>query len=153
MNNATREELLPRLSLFAYLLAWVIALLALMGSLYFSEVLKFPPCVLCWYQRIALYPFVLLLPIAIVRNDRTFPIYAFALLVPGLIVSAYHNLLYYRIIPQSLAPCVQGISCTTKYVEYFGFVTIPFLAFIGILGMLACLLFSLRQNRLQNMSH
>ena len=141
-NIATRGESLPRLSLLAYMIAWVISLLALSGSLYFSEVLKFPPCVLCWYQRIVLYPFVVLLPIAIIRNDRYFPLYALATLVPGLFISMYHNLLYYNVLPQALAPCVQGISCTSKYVEYFGFVTIPLLALVGTLGMIVCLTFA-----------
>lgn len=151
-ENATRGAELPQKSLLAYLAAWSVSLLALSGSLYFSEVMKLAPCVLCWYQRIATYPFVLLLPLAIARNDRFFPLYALALLIPGLGISAYHNLLYYNIIPQALAPCQAGVSCTTKYVEFLGFVSIPLLALAGIGAMTVLMILSLRWNK-QNHHH
>lgn len=151
-ENATRGAELPQKSLLAYLAAWSVSLLAMAGSLYFSEVMKLAPCVLCWYQRIAVYPFVLLLPLAIARNDRSFPLYALALLIPGLGISAYHNLLYYNIIPQALAPCQAGVSCTTKYVEFLGFVSIPLLALAGIGAMTVLMILSLRWNK-QNHHH
>lgn len=146
-ENATRGSVLPQRSLLAYLGAWSISILAMVGSLYFSEIMKLPPCVLCWYQRIATYPFVLLLPIAIARNDRSFPAYALALLLPGLGISIYHNLLYYSIIPQALAPCQAGISCTTKYVEFLGFLSIPLLALLGLSAMTGLMIFAIRANR------
>lgn len=115
------------------------ALVATLGSLYFSEVLKFPPCVLCWYQRICMYPLVLILGTGIVTNDKKVIWYTLPLASIGWIIALYHNLLYYKILPESVAPCVNGVSCTTKFVEYFGFVTIPLLSWIAfsiILGFL-----------------
>jgi len=112
-------------------IAWFQSLLAMLGSLYFSEILKYPPCVLCWYQRIATYPLVFIIPIAILFKDTKIYRYIFTLAIPGLLISIYHNLLYYKIIPDGLSPCSTGVSCTTKYIEYFGFLTIPLLGLIA----------------------
>jgi disulfide bond formation protein DsbB len=123
---------------YALHIVWLVALTGMLGSLYFSNVLHFPPCVLCWWQRICLYPMVLLVPIGIVTRDRFAPLYTLALGVVGFGIGLYHNLLYYNILPEAAAPCVQGISCTTKFIEWFGFVTIPLLslsAFIIIIVM------------------
>src|SRR6185503_8298121 len=95
-------------------IAFLQALIAMLGSLYFSNVLNFPPCILCWYQRICMYPMVLLLGIGIVRQDKKIYTYVLPLAVIGLVIGVYHNLLYYHILPESIAPCQQGISCTTK---------------------------------------
>ncbi|HEY1041271.1 MAG TPA: disulfide bond formation protein B [Candidatus Paceibacterota bacterium] len=106
-----------------------VSLLAMLGSLFFSEVMDLPPCVLCWYQRIALYPMVILSAIAIYKKSREVYSYMLGLLIPGFLISLYHNLLYYKILPESVSPCTAGVSCTTKFFEWFGFITIPLLAF------------------------
>ena len=120
--------------------AWTTTLMATAGSLYFSNVLGFPPCVLCWYQRICLYPLVVIIGVGIWRKNPDLPLYVLPLSLIGLLISAYHNLLYYKIIPESLAPCTAGISCTTKFIEYYGFVTIPFLSLCAFLIINVCLL-------------
>jgi disulfide bond formation protein DsbB len=112
------------------------SLIAMLGSLYFSEIANFPPCVLCWYQRIAMYPLVVILGIAIYRRSREMLLPAFVLAIAGWLISIYHNLLYYNILPEAAAPCIAGVSCTTKFIEWFGFVTIPFLAFAGFTAIL-----------------
>ena len=117
--------------------SFILSLIATLGSLFFSEILKYPPCVLCWYQRICMYPLVLIFGAAIWGGDSKFHRYALPLLISGLIIAIYHNLLYYGIIPDSITPCTQGISCTSKQVEYLGFITIPLLSlasFILITG-------------------
>jgi len=124
--------------------AWLISLAAMFGSLFFSEILHFPPCVLCWYQRIAMYPLVLLLPVGILTKDRRINYYTLPLSFIGLFIAAYHCLLYYQLIPQSLTPCVQGISCTTKYIEWFGFITIPLLSLLGFLTIIVALIWQQR---------
>lgn len=121
-------------------IAFAQALLAMLVSLYFSEVLQFPPCVLCWYQRICIYPLVLLLGIGIYRQDKTIYWYALPLAIVGWVISVYHNLLYYKILPESIQPCMLGVSCTTKFIEWFGFVTIPFLSFVAFSIIIICLL-------------
>jgi len=134
-NGETSSDLL----LYA---AWIIALLASVGSLFFSEVMQLPPCVLCWYQRIAMYPLVLVIGTAIVIGDRSrVKHYALPLVLGGLAVAVYHNLLYYGIIPESITPCTQGISCTSRQIEWLGFITIPLLSLLGFIAVGACLLF------------
>lgn len=108
--------------------AWVVALVATAGSLFFSEVMELPPCVLCWYQRIAMYPLVLVIGVGIVMRDARWKYYALPLALAGLAVSVYHNLLYYGLIPESITPCREGISCTTVQIEWLGFITIPLMA-------------------------
>lgn len=115
------------------------ALVATLTSLFFSEILKFPPCVLCWYQRILMYPLVVILAVGILRKDRGVYLYTLPLSVIGMLIAIYHNLLYWNIIPESQAPCLLGVSCTTKFIEYFGFVTIPFLSFSAFLIITVCM--------------
>lgn len=107
---------------------WATALVATAGSLFFSEVMELPPCILCWYQRIAMYPLVLIVGAGIVTRDGRWKTYALPLALVGLLVSVYHNLLYYGVIPESITPCKQGISCTTVQIEWLGFITIPLMA-------------------------
>lgn len=115
--------------------------LATLGSLVFSEILKFPPCVLCWYQRICMYPLVVIFGVALLKKDKNFVWYAWPLIVIGWLIAFYHNLLYYNILPEAAAPCLQGVSCTTKFISWFGFITIPLLSlaaftFLGILMLI-----------------
>jgi non-canonical purine NTP pyrophosphatase (RdgB/HAM1 family) len=116
---------------FMVYLAWLQSIVATGGSLYFSEVMHLPPCVLCWYQRILMYPLALLLAVGLIRKDKALHWYVLPLSVLGLVISGYHNLLYYGILPQALAPCTAGVSCTTRFFAWFGFITIPLLSFIA----------------------
>lgn len=100
-------------------------------SLYFSDIMKLVPCVLCWYQRVMLYPLVVIIPIGILKNDKNIPFYVLPFSVIGMIIALYHNLLYYGVIPEAIAPCTFGVSCTTKLIELFGFVTIPMMSLIA----------------------
>lgn len=121
--------------------AWIIALVAMVGSLFFSEVMNLPPCVLCWYQRIAMYPLVAIIGIGIITRDSRVKYYALPLCLIGLLISVYHNLLYYHIIPESITPCTQGISCTSRQIEWLGFITIPLLALTSFISLGVCLIF------------
>ena len=121
--------------------AFLISLVATAGSLFFSEVMKLPPCVLCWYQRIGMYPLVLIFSLALLKGAKDSALYGLALSLVGLVISLYHNLLYYKIIPESITPCTEGISCTSMQIEWLGFVTIPLLAFMAFLLIsISCIL-------------
>lgn len=120
--------------------AWVQALIATCGSLFFSEVMHYPPCVLCWYQRICMYPLVLILGVGLLREKKDVVWYALPLAGVGWGYSLFHNLLYYNILPHALAPCQAGVSCTIKFFSWFGFVTIPLLSFIAFTVIILCLL-------------
>ncbi len=122
--------------------AWVFSLTATVGSLFFSEVMQLPPCVLCWYQRIAMYPIVVVLGAGIIMRDFSrVKYYALPLALAGLGIAVYHNLLYYGIIPESITPCTQGISCTSRQIEWLGFITIPLLSLTAFTLVSAFLLF------------
>lgn len=126
-------------------LLWVIALSAAVGSLFFSEILKFPPCDLCWYQRIFIYPFVFILPIAMFTHDTRIKLYILSLLIPGAIVAVYHNLLYYGLIEKPIVPCREGVSCTSRDLELFGFIGIPLMSLLAFLAMLAITLIGFKR--------
>jgi disulfide bond formation protein DsbB len=119
------------IALFA---AWV----ATCGSLFFSEVLGWRPCVLCWYQRILMYPLAVLLAIGIIRRDRGLHIYVLPFSIAGMGVSLYHYLL---IKTDWFTPpaCAVDIPCTVDYLNWFGFINIPFLALTAFL-IITCMM-------------
>ncbi|MED4604483.1 disulfide oxidoreductase [Paenibacillus validus] len=109
-------------------LSWVVALTATLGSLYFSEVLHYAPCKLCWYQRILMYPLVILLGIAAVRKEKKFYLYALPMSVWGAGISLYHYLMQKTDWFKSGAAACGPVPCDVDYIDWFHFVTIPFLA-------------------------
>ena len=119
-------------------LAWVVATVATVGSLYFSEVADYVPCRLCWFQRIAMYPLAGILLIAAVRRDRQVKWYALPLAVAGLGVSSYHYLIEWKPALGDGA-CSVGPSCTDVWFREFGFVTLAFMAWAGFAVILALL--------------
>ncbi len=108
-------------------LAWLVATVATLGSLYYSEVAGFAPCRLCWYQRIAMYPLVVVLGVAAISGDRTVRRYVLPLTGIGGAISIYHYLLQW--FPGLEAgSCDPQAPCAAFYVREFGFVSIPFMA-------------------------
>lgn len=126
--------------------AWSMALVSLVLSLYFSEIVHFAPCALCWYQRIAMYPLVPLMAVGIIRKDRKLYSYVLPLSIIGLIISSYHTLLQYGIVPHIVTLCQAGVSCTDKYINLFGFVTLPLLSFLAFAFITLCMLISKKEN-------
>ncbi|MGL6278683.1 MAG: disulfide oxidoreductase [Gaiella sp.] len=109
-------------------LGWVVAATAMAGSLWFSEVANYIPCVLCWYQRIAMYPLVLLLLVAMLRRERTIAPYALFLSLAGLVIAIYHYQLEWFPEQSSICSTTASVPCHVKWFEHFGVSTIPFLA-------------------------
>jgi disulfide bond formation protein DsbB len=128
------------LNSFLPYIAWAAALIGMVGSLFLSEVMEFPACTLCWYQRIAMYPLVVVIGAGIVMRDPRMRTYSLLLVLCGLAVAVYHNLLYYGIIPEALTPCSEGVSCSSRQLELFGFVTIPLMS-LGAFIALGLILF------------
>jgi disulfide bond formation protein DsbB len=118
--------------------AGLVAALATTGSLYLSDVAGLVPCLLCWYQRIAMYPLVLLLGVATAGTDRRVWRYALPLSVGGLLIAAYHVTIQYR--PTlAVLECSATAPCTSRYLHVYGFVSIPVMAgaaFLLISGLL-----------------
>lgn len=129
---------------YLFYIAFTQAFIAMIGSLYFSEVLRFPPCTLCWYQRIALYPLVAIIAAGIILKDKRLPFYVLPISISGLLIALYHNLLYYRVIAESIKPCTQGISCTTKQIEWLGIITIPLLSLTAFTVITACMVLTMK---------
>lgn len=125
MTKSTREGFIENYALY---FAWVVALVATLGSLYFSNIRGFVPCELCWIQRIFMYPLTILLGIAAFTNDVRMRLYVLPLTIIGGSISLYHYLV--QKVPgfANIKPCVQGVPCNVQYINWFGFVTIPFLA-------------------------
>lgn len=121
-------------------IALVIAIIATVTSLYFSEVKHFIPCILCWYQRICMYPLIPLMVIGMIRKEKSLPYYILSLSIPGTIIAFYHELLQLGVIHESLSPCSLGVSCTTRYITWLGFITIPFLSLMAFIVITACML-------------
>jgi disulfide bond formation protein DsbB len=106
--------------------------------------MEFPPCALCWYQRIFMFPLVLILVAGLFPFDKNILKYAVPLAILGWCFAFYHTLVYSGIIPESLQPCGQGVSCSETYIDLFGFLTIPMLSLISFSTIIA-LLFILKR--------
>lgn len=130
----------------ALYLAWVVSLVAVGGSLYFSEVAGFIPCNLCWFQRIFMYPLAWILGRACYRNDRSQIGYVLPLSLVGGSISLYHYA--EQKIPglARILPCNTGVPCNVDYIDWFGFVTIPLLALVAF-ALISVLLWIGRERR------
>ena len=105
-------------------------------SLIFSELLKYPPCTLCWYQRVFMYPLVFIIPTALITKDRQIHNYVIVLSIFGLMIAGYHSLIYHDFISETLKVCTADLSCKTKQFELFGFISIPVMSFFSFLIIL-----------------
>lgn len=120
-------------------LAWIVALVTTVGSLYYSKVQGYAPCELCWYQRICLYPWSVILAIAAWRRDASIKVYAVPVLCIGVVISAYHSWIQWFPPASGTSFCTTDTPCTLKYVDQFGFVTLPFMALSAAVFMIALL--------------
>jgi disulfide bond formation protein DsbB len=121
-------------------LAWLIAAASVLGALFFSEVMKLPPCELCWWQRIFMFPLALILPLGLFPFDPRVVRYALPLALVGWAFALFHWLLVLGVIPESIRPCVRGVPCSEVAFEWLGFINIPLLsvlAFSAIIALLA----------------
>lgn len=127
-------------------LSWLLVSLSVLGSLFFSYVMEFAPCVLCWYQRICLFPLVVILARGLFPFDKNVVKYALPLATGGWLISFYHNLVYAGIVPENVQPCSKGVSCTEEYINLFGFFTIPLLSLLSFSLIVVLLIVLQRRN-------
>jgi disulfide bond formation protein DsbB len=113
-------------------LATAIVTVATVGSLYLSEVVGYPPCILCWYQRIAMYPLVVVLGVATLRDDRQVWRTAVPLSAVGAVFAGWHIAVERN--PGLGGVCDPAAPCTVLWVQEFGFLTLPTMALIGFVG-------------------
>ena len=119
-------------------IAWFVVTIATAGSLFFSEVMKIPICELCWYQRVAMYPLVLILALSLFPYDPRVVRVAGALVAMGWLIALFQVLLVAGIIPEEIRPCVQGIPCSETHITLLGFLNIPTLSLLtfSLVGIL-----------------
>lgn len=148
-----RPEFLKKVFAFfrarGILLAFLVALGSVAGSLFFSEIAQYEPCRLCWYQRIFMYPQVVLLGLALWRREKNIVPYSLALAVMGALIAAYHN--YIQFTTDAFKPCPVGglVSCVEKYFTEFGYITIPVMALTGFLLMIGFLTFTIYEKKVK----
>lgn len=128
-------------------ITWFQALMAMFGSLFYSEIMHLAPCILCWYQRILMYPLVVIVAVAILKKDKNLPYFVLPFSIIGSLFALFHYLLQMGIIPDAIAPCTAGISCTDRFIEYFGFITIPFLSLCAFILITSCMFVFLKDSK------
>lgn len=131
--------------LHAYILALALSLIATLSSLFLSDIAHMQPCILCWYQRIMMYPQPILYFVAVFRKERMLRPYAVVLSSIGSVVSLYHYSLH--VLPRNdlLMPCSQlyaGVPCDKGYTKFFGFMTFPLMAFVVFALLIVLMLIS-----------
>ena len=120
-------------------LAWLVALVASAGALFLGEVMGKTPCLLCWYQRIAMFPLVLVLGLGVFDGDARSARYALPLAWAGWGLALYHCLLYWGLISEAASPCRQGVSCADAELQVAGVVPIPLLSLLAFTAILVLL--------------
>lgn len=126
------------------LLIWTVSFVATLGSLYFSEVRGYEPCTLCWYQRILMYPIVLISGIALFQKNARIAMTTAIFSIVGGSISLYHYGIQKLSFLSDNAPVCGNVPCTGQYINYLGFITIPFLALIAFTIILITSLFMLK---------
>ncbi|RKQ31289.1 disulfide oxidoreductase [Oceanobacillus halophilus] len=133
------------------ILAWAQAFIAMAGSLFYSEVMGYIPCELCWFQRILMYPLVVIYAVAAIKKEINIALPGLVFSGIGMFVSAYHYLIQKVPAFQEMGgACIGGVPCNVVYVDYLGFITIPFLALTAftIISILhVALLINTRKNK------
>ncbi len=120
------------------LFSFIIASIATLGSLFFSEIAKFEPCKLCWIQRIFMYPMALILGLALIYKDKNIKRYIILLGIIGSLFSAYHYFTQMFAAPSFCS--ATEVSCTTKSIAMFGYVTIPMMALTAFLMIISLMM-------------
>ena len=128
--------------------AWMVSLVATGGALFLGEVMGMTPCVLCWYQRVLMFPLSVILALACYHGDTSVVRYALPLAGLGWLVALYHTLLYAGLIPEPVTPCATGSACTGSNMMIFGSLPIPILSWLAFTAV-AGLLFAARKRSIQ----
>ncbi|MCK8780837.1 disulfide bond formation protein B [Rhizobium sp. NTR19] len=127
--------------------AWTVALASTLGALFIGEVMGQTPCGLCWHQRAFMFPLVAVLGVAALRSDGGGWIYALPVAGAGWLVAAFHNLLYFKVIPTAIRPCGQGTSCSGEGMMLLNTVPIPLLSLAAFTLVIALLLVVRRRTK------
>lgn len=127
------------------LFIWTVSLVATLGSLYFSEIRDYVPCTLCWYQRIFMYPILLITTVAYIQKNVKIAVTTAVFSVIGGCLSLYHYGIQKIDFLQDSAPACGQVACTGQYINWLGFITIPFLALTAFVLIAAASFYMIRQ--------
>jgi disulfide bond formation protein DsbB len=129
-------------------LTFVVAAVATLGSLFFSEITDFVPCKLCWFQRIFMYPLAIVVPLMALAHDRRAARYVLPLPIIGIPITIYHILIERGVVEQAKTCLISAPGgCATKWIEEFGYVTIPTLALTSFVLCIVFLVFAILSER------
>lgn len=128
-------------------IGWLVALGAVIGSMALSEILNLKPCALCWYQRIFMFPLAFILGVGVYRKDNKAVYYVLPLSIVGLIIAFYHTLLQWGIIKEVITTCSIDSSCAKPQINWFGFITIPFMSLLAFLTITAIMYLQIRVSK------
>lgn len=147
------NKVLTFFSEYTFILGFLIAFGAVFVSLFYSNIIGFPPCELCWIQRIFLYPQLILFGMELYKKDKSIVDFSIAFATLGSIASLYH--IYVENGGESALPCAQNVvgqvSCATRYVYEFGYITIPVMAFSLSIALIVLLLNYKYVNRMKSL--
>ena len=121
-------------------IGWLVATVSTLAALFLGEVMGYTPCVLCWYQRICMFPLVLILGAGSFPFDRNVVRYALPLALAGWLLAVFHWAVASGLVPESATPCSQGVPCSAELIRWFGFLTLPLLSVLAFSTIIALLL-------------
>lgn len=118
---------------------WAVAIAGSLGSLALSSIWEFIPCTLCWYQRGFMFALPFVIGAGVWLKDKNIFYYVLPLTIAGGVIALYQSLIQWQMVPYDASQCVVGVPCDTRYIDWFGFITIPFMALITFcaIGFLA----------------
>lgn len=126
--------------------AWAISLVSTFGALFIGEIMGQTPCILCWYQRVFMFPLPFVLGVGLYRSDRSASLYALPLALAGVAIAGFHTTQYYGMILEPMRPCTQGVSCSGDGMTILGGIPIPVLSLIAFFAIIALLIFARRRS-------
>jgi len=129
------------------IIIWTQSLIAVIGSLFFSEVMGYIPCEICWFQRIIMYPLVIIYGVAAIKKNLVIALPGLILSGIGIFTSTFHYLLQKLPVLREAGGSCDIVPCHLQYVNYFGFITIPFLAGTAFIVIFILHMFLLKQTR------
>ena len=132
------------------LFMWVVSLVATLGSLYFSEIRGYIPCTMCWFQRIFMYPIVIITTVAVIQKNAKIALTTAVFSIMGGCISLYHYGIQKIDFLADSAPTCGQVSCTGQYINWLGFITIPFLALTAFILIAITSFYMIRQLKEEN---
>jgi disulfide bond formation protein DsbB len=119
---------------------WLVACVSTLAALFLGEIMGYTPCVLCWYQRICMFPLVLILAAGLFPFDHRVVRFALPLALAGWLLAMFHWGVASSLIPERITPCSRGVPCSVEQVVWFGFLTMPMLSVLAFSLIIALLL-------------